>query len=232
MTRKQFTLLFIRNDAHVRRFGLSTAGIVLLTMTAFVVIAAALLGSYAGYVFWDRYRDLQTVHSTVRQQLDTQEEKLQRLLNLEAFMRSLEPERLETILDPANDNNSSADIFLDGEEEHAVSTPKLTLSRVELKQSGKGRLALKVEISNRSAALAEGVLDIKLVMKNGRTIGMGSDQLTGETSFSTETGKLLQVVFPGPDHPRTEISALLLTVRGLDGEILSRRSFPIHTILK
>jgi hypothetical protein len=231
MTRKQFTLLFIRNDAHVRRFGLSTTGIILLTMTVFVVIAAALLGSYAGYVFWERYRDLQTVHSTVRQQLDTQEEKLQRLLNLEAFMRSLEPERLESILDPANAHNSSADIFPD-DEEHAVTAPKLTLSRVELKQSGKGRLALKVEISNRSAALAEGVLDIKLVMKNGRTIGMGSDQLSGETSFSTATGKLLQVVFPGPDQPLTEISALLLTVSGLDGEILSRRSFPIHTIMK
>jgi hypothetical protein len=118
MTGKRFTLIFIRNDAHVRRFGLSRTGFILLVSTAILVIAAAMLGSYAGYVFWDRYRDLQVRHTTVHRQLDMKEEKLHRLQNLEEFMRSYEPDRLERMLVP----KGARGVWPDGEEREAGGT--------------------------------------------------------------------------------------------------------------
>jgi hypothetical protein len=231
MTRKQFTLLFIRNDAHVRRFGLSRTGVVLVAITACLVIAAAVLGSYAGYVFWERYRDLRKVHTTVRRQLDRNEEKLQRLRNLEAFMHSLEPDRLESILDLSNTHNSSTDHWSEKDDVASTSTRNFSLSRIELRRTGPGRLGLQVEITNRST-VAEGVLEIELLMKNGRAIGLDSDLLSGELSFNTTSSQLVQVSFPGPDQPGTEISALLLTVRGPDGAVLSRKSYPLASVLR
>ena len=116
MTGKSFTFLFIRNDAHVRRFGLSRPGFVLLVAAAFLVISSAILGSYAGYLFWDRYRDLRVAHMDVRQKLDLQEERLQRLQNLEAFMRSFDPERLESILDTPGAQGITPDAWPQEEE--------------------------------------------------------------------------------------------------------------------
>jgi hypothetical protein len=229
MTGKRFTLLFIRNDSHVRRFGLSVWGFALLLGIAAVVMAAALSGSYMAYVFWDRYRDLRDEHKGIRRQLEMTEQRLTRVSNLEDFLRQLDPDRLDTILSPALTQQGA---LADDQEEKGQRMRMIALGNVELRRSGPGRLMLGFEVSSLSGATVEGLLEIGLIMSDGRRVELDSDIIDGRTTFKAASRQALQVSFPGPDQPTGEISAIVLAGKDVNGTMLGTVTYRLSSILR
>jgi hypothetical protein len=229
MTGKRFTLLFIRNDSHVRRFGLSTWGFALLLGIAVAVIVAALSGSYMAYVFWDRYMDLRDEQKGIRRQLEMTEQRLSRVSNLEVFLRQLEPERLETILYPSVEQQGG---WTDDQSDKGQSMQKIALRNVELRCSGPGRLALGVEVGSIDAGAVEGSLEIGLVMSDGRRVELDSEIVDGRTTFRAAPRQALKISFPGPERPAGEISAVVLTGKDSNGTMLGTVTYPLSAILR
>lgn len=236
MARNKFTLLFIRNDSNVKRLKVSPSVFILVTSFAALLITLGVSGSYLGYLFWSRYQDLRVLHSSMEKELTIHQKKLGRLQNLEQFLRSFDPEKLNILLDDSMTSGTGKETAPIDRQSVAELVPEynagiVQVEGIRLKQeSDMYRLTFSVHNTDPPGP-AGGSVELFLHTTTGG-MPLDSSHLKGDLRFLIRNFKTMDIRFSLPQELEIEnVTSLRLVVVDNEGTAMFSKSYLISQIL-
>jgi hypothetical protein len=196
---------------------------------SFLLVTIAVGGSYIGYLFWVKYHSLQSSQDRLKQELVLKETRLNRLENLEKFLNSYDPERLQALLSMQAADNATLPAAKDGQDSTEyvdVDQGVVRFSNLNIAPQGE-TIKIHFRILNAdgtSGSPASGHVGIQLIGPEGTAIHIHSDTIQGGTSYRIRRFKDmdLQVPLPAGTTMRDIVSVRLLAMDSEETLVLSR----------
>ncbi|MFW6324639.1 MAG: hypothetical protein ACOC0U_06190 [Desulfovibrionales bacterium] len=201
MRKSRYTLLFIRNDSSIRRFRLTPFFLLLTVLGSILLMSIAVGGSYVGYLFWVKYHSLRESQDRLQKQLVQKESRLNRLENLEKFLHSFDPEKLEVLLG-MNSGSSPGEANKPAEKEAPayvdVDRGVVRLSNLDVSSEGENiRLAFRILTVDQGTPTS-GRMRVQLIGQEGTAIAVKTDAVHGGTSYRIRRFKDMDLKVPLP----------------------------------
>ncbi|WP_018125136.1 hypothetical protein [Desulfovibrio oxyclinae] len=230
MSNPKYSVLFMRDDANVRRYRLSPFWLKLFLFSQMFLLLCAVGGVYFGMRGWKETKALSAEKKVLEQQLVDTQVRLERLSNMEKILKSYDPKELQALLTSAA--------------EPAPKEPELNLNRIftrkDTRQVGVENLQAKVsrrkvtvsfELNNlQNANPVGGVVDFVFVRKDGTDARVKVNR--NDLTFQIQRFKRIRTTFLLPDGLKADdIFGLRVKIKGDDDKVIFSETYPLYNIL-
>lgn len=255
----KYSVLFMRDDAHVRRFRISPGLMRGLAWGLGVLVLATGVGLYAGARYWAEGARLAEENRTLERRLIEAEVQLERLSNVESILKSNDPEDLQALVGgtghfPGDARSGDA---RPGPAGKGAGTPPVQAAGVgggagqplnlaelfeskDMKLAGVENLQLRLTGENAQVRLdlnnlqperlLNGRVDLLLMSVAGKLTPVPVPE--AELAFSIQRFKRIQAAFTLPEGlDRQSLFALRVVIRGQDGKAIYSETYQIARIL-
>lgn len=230
MSDSKYSVLFMRDDADVRRYRLSPFWLRLFLCSQMFLLFCAAGGMYLGFRGWKETKALNAENKQLEQKLVDAQVRLERLGNMEKILKSYDPKELQALLTSAA--------------EPEPKQPELNLNRIftrtDTRQVGvdnlqakmtKRKVTVSFELNNlQTSKPIAGEVDFVFVRKNGSetSIKLNRNDLT----FQIQRFKRIRTTFLLPEGLNADdIFGLRLEIKGSDDKVIFSETYPLYNIL-
>lgn len=233
--RSKYNIIFMRDDAQVRRFRMGSAWIrVVIWLLALLMLAAG-GGLYAGFRYWSANAALVEEKRGLERRLIDAEVQLERLGNVEKILRSHDPKDVQDLIQAGNMAERERT-------EPAPSPPNLgeIFSYQNLRQAGveniQARLAnnsmqVRFDLNNLIAdTTLSGRVDFLVILNSGRMERVSAPE--ADLVFSIQRFKRIQTTFNLPAGvERGDLFGVRMVISGQDGNPIYSETYPLARII-
>ena len=234
MSDTKYSLLFMRDDADVKRYRISPFWLKVYLVFQIILLVVGGLGTYLGITFWLDNRDLGRENQTLGNRLEEAELKLTSLANMEKILEAYDKRDLQSLL-----NASEAEP--DGEQPEqpaAVECEPVNLTQLfetvdqgpisaeDLKAVvGNGRVVVTFRLENPSDTLASGVTHLSVITTDGQAIQVAPRE---NLSYQIQKRKFERATFDLPEGVNQDnLYAVRVEVKDSDGTTIFKKSYPL-----
>ncbi len=231
MSDAKYSVLFMRDDADVRRYRLSSFWLKVFLFFQVALLLCAGIGFYVGFSSLDGNNDLEAENKILEQRLIEAEVRLERLGNMEKILQSYDPKELQALLNsvpaeaatpktpPINLNNVLVKV-----DEGLVKVEKMN---ADLANKG---LSVNFDLSNiKSSAPLSGLADFVLVNKDGSVAGVETKK--EDLGFMIQRFKRISTSFKLPEGIDVkDLYGLRLEIKS-DGKVIFSEIYPFSNLL-
>lgn len=233
--RPKYNVIFMRDDAQVRRFRLGTVWIrVLIWLLALLTLAAG-GGLYAGFRYWTANAALVEEKRGLERRLIDAEVQLERLGNVEKILRSHDPNEAQALLQTG---------AMTDRERPASPTSAANLGELfayhNLRQAGVENIQARVvnnsvqmrfDLNNLIAdTTLSGRVDFLVVSNSGRMEQVSAPE--ADLVFSIQRFKRVQTTFNLPKGmERGDLFGVRVVITGQDGNPIYSETYPLSRII-
>lgn len=246
----KYSILFMRDDTHVRRFRVSPRLMRGMAWGAGILLLAAVLSVGAGIRFWAAGARLGEEKKALERRLIEAEVRLERLSNVEKILKSNDPEDLHALIGggaaapagvkpQAQGKGQAAAAPAQPDQGRALNLAELFehqdtklagLENVQLKISGE-TAQLRLDLNNlQPEKLLNGRVDLLLIATSGKVEAAGAPE--ADLTFSIQRFKRIQTSFALPSGmQRNDLFALRVVIKGQDGKAIFSETYQLARIL-
>lgn len=231
MSDAKYSVLFMRDDADVRRYRLNPFWLKVFLFLQVALLLCAGIGFYVGFSSLDGNKDLETENKILEQRLIEAEVRLERLGNMEKILQSYDPKELQALLNsvPAEATTPKAPAINLNSVLAKVDEGLVKVEKMKASSTGKA-LSVNFDLSNiRSSAPLSGLADFVLVNKDGSTTGVETKK--EDLGFMIQRFKRINTSFKLPEGlDIKDVYGLRLEIKS-DGKIIFSEIYPVASLL-
>ena len=233
MSRTKYNVIFMRDDAPVKRFRISAWRIKLFVYLLIFFIITSILSTYVAVKFFQENTNLRLSLKKTSKLLNDTNFKLKRLENVQKILDSYNAEELEALL-VKHKLNASGTRHVGAIDLKAIfQSVDLHMVKIENVQAKyfKDKMQIQFELNNlTSGRTLKGDVNLFLIGRDGTEVELN---ITPQTQhFEINHFKRIEATFVPPDFlPRPKIFGIRIKIIDQEGKIIFCETYPLSHIL-
>lgn len=233
MSESKYSVLFMRDDASVKRYRIRPFWLKFFFWFQLLLVAVACGGAWVGYTFWQERSSLIAEKIDLEQHLHEAEIQLERLDNIQKILKSYDPRELQSLLSATPSEEPAPpkqpDIDLNQIFTH-VDTREVKVDNLQARHNG-SNVTLSFELNNlQTSKQLAGVVDISLFGTDGKQYIPQTNR--NDLVFQIQRFKRIRTSFNLPKElSKDSVFGVRLEIKGSQGEMIFRETYPMYNIL-
>ena len=233
MSESKYSVLFMRDDASVKRYRIRPFWLKCFLWVQFLLIAVACGGAWVGYSFWQERSSLIAEKIDLEQHLHEAEIQLERLDNIQKILKSYDPRELQSLLSSSANEEppppKQPEVNLNNIFTH-VDNREVKVDNLQARLNG-SNVTLSFELNNlQTSKQLAGVVDISLFGTDGKQHSPQTNR--NDLVFQIQRFKRIRTSFNLPKGlSKDSVFGVRLEIKGSQGEMIFRETYPMYNIL-
>jgi len=230
MAKVKYNVIFMRDDAPVKRWRISSWCIKLFIFIQIVLVVISILGTYMAVKFFQEKEKLHLSLMQTSKLLNDTKFKLKRLENVQKILDSYNSEQLQTLLVNQKFNTPSMPPIDLNEIFQSVDLHLVGIENIQARYF-KNKMQVQFEVNNlTSSRTVKGRVDLCLIGRDGLEVDININDKN--LHFEINRFKRIKATFILPKSlPRSEIFALRLKITDKTGKLIFCETYPLAHIL-
>ena len=233
MSDSKYSVLFMRDDADVRRYRVRPFWLKLFLYSILFLVLLAAGGVYLGISSYNAKQTLELEKKALKNRLVEAEVRLERLGNMEKILKSYDQGELQALLsagpaaEPAEDQPPKVDL---DEVFQKTDAGLVGVENLQARLSG-GKLTVSFELNNlQSSGQLSGLADMQVVTDTGNVLEVEVNK--NDTSFQISRFKRIRTTFALPEGvEKKNLFGIRLEITGGDDKVIYSETYPLFSIL-
>ena len=233
MSEAKYNVIFMRDDASVKRWRISSWCIKLFISLLIFLVIISILSTYLAINFFQEKKSLRLSLMQTTKLLNDTRFKLERLENVQKILDSYNSEQLEALLVKHKLNASGTRLAGAIDLKEIFQSVDLHMLKIENVQARyfKDKMQIQFELNNlTSGRTLKGDVNLYLIGRDGTEVELNIEPQTQH--FEINHFKRIKATFVPPDFlPRTEIFGIRIKIIDQEGKIIFCETYPLSHIL-
>ncbi|WP_457570538.1 hypothetical protein [Desulfovulcanus sp.] len=233
MAKAKYNVIFMRDDASVKRWRISSWSIKLFVYLLISLVIISILSTYLAINFFQEKEGLRLSLMQTTKLLNDTKFKLKRLENVQKILDSYNGEQLEGLLVKHKLNTSGTNLAGAIDLNEVFQSVDLHMVKIENVQARyfKDKMQVQFELNNlTSGRTIKGEVNLYLIGRDGMEVDLSVE--SQKHYFEINRFKRIKATFVPPEFlPRPEIFAIRIKIVNQKGKTIFCETYPLSHIL-